>query len=237
MNKIINIPADIILPSKDSVYDLIEIYDKNKVLEEIKNILSQSLIRFGNLARPAGIILEIPINEFKDIFEGEGNNISENPVMRIYPLADKIALFAVTLGIEIDKKIKNLFEVNLYPEGYMLDSVASCGIENAADYIQDFYTEDLISKGTFDSSKGALRYSPGYCGWDLTGQKKLFEKLEPENIGITLNKSFLMNPLKSISGVLIAGDKSIHSYINYYDFCIECKDYACKGRVKKIFQQ
>ena len=57
---------------------------------------------------------------------------------------------------------------------------------------------------------GVLRYSPGYCGWHVSGQINLFNTLTPEKIGITLGESCLMNPLKSVSGVLVAGPPNIH---------------------------
>jgi hypothetical protein len=234
MEEIINIPVNITIPSRDRVYELIEIYDKNKVLEEIKNILSGSLIEYEKFTVPCGLIKEISILEFETIFKGEGNNKSENPISKIYQKAENIALFAVTLGINIDKRIKDLFTENLYPEGYMLDAVASCGTEQAAEYVETHYTTGLINKGISDDTKLAVRYSPGYCGWDITGQKKLFEVLKPEQIGISLNDRCLMTPMKSISGVIISGEKSIHYFVNDYDFCVECKDQSCKKRLSEL---
>ncbi|MFC2086489.1 hypothetical protein ACFLQ9_02090, partial [Bacteroidota bacterium] len=52
----------------------------------------------------------------------------------------------------------------------------------------------------------------------------------PESIGISLNNQFLMIPLKSISGVLIAGKKEIHNFDNDFSFCAQCKTFSCMGR-------
>jgi hypothetical protein len=79
-----------------------------------------------------------------------------------------------------------------------------------------------------------LPYSPGYCGWHISGQRALFRHLEPERIGITLNTSFLMQPLKSVSGVLVVGDPRIHEFDNDFDFCAECATLDCRARIGSV---
>jgi hypothetical protein len=76
-----------------------------------------------------------------------------------------------------------------------------------------------------------LPYSPGYCGWHVTGQRRLFDRLEPQRIGVTLNSSCLMQPLKSVSGVLVIGPSSIHEFDNDFDFCALCSTYQCRARI------
>ena len=50
-----------------------------------------------------------------------------------------------------------------------------------------------------------LPYSPGYCGWNICEQQKLFSFFPPEPCGIVLSDSFLMSPVKSISGFIGLG--------------------------------
>ena len=49
------------------------------------------------------------------------------------------------------------------------------------------------------------RYSPGYCGWDVSEQQKLFFLLPENCCGIRLTDSSLMLPIKSVSGVIGVG--------------------------------
>jgi hypothetical protein len=81
-----------------------------------------------------------------------------------------------------------------------------------------------------------MRFSPGYCGWHVSGQKKLFAALEPEEIGITLTPSCLMKPLKSISGVIIAGDVDIFQFEDAFAFCGECSTHVCRERLAALVQ-
>ena len=48
----------------------------------------------------------------------------------------------------------------------------------------------------------ANRYSPGYCGWALSEQKRFFALFPENHCGIKLSDSCLMDPIKSVSGVI-----------------------------------
>jgi hypothetical protein len=79
-----------------------------------------------------------------------------------------------------------------------------------------------------------LPYSPGYCGWHVSGQAKLFEVLRPQRIGISLNASHLMVPLKSVSGVLVAAEPEVHDFDIDFEFCSDCADQECRGRIQAV---
>ena len=85
--------------------------------------------------------------------------------------------------------------------GYVYDVIGSEIVEAAADKMQGELEKTMLASG-----KGITnRYSPGYCGWDVVEQQKLF-RLMPDNFcGITLSESSLMYPFKSVSGFIGAG--------------------------------
>ncbi|MEE8334803.1 MAG: vitamin B12 dependent-methionine synthase activation domain-containing protein, partial [Candidatus Neomarinimicrobiota bacterium] len=149
----------------------------------------------------------------------------------IFPLADRMALFAITMGHEICTVIESLFKNNDYVLGYMLDTVASLGADNAAGIMENQYGN--MNSGNSEKSL-VLGYSPGYCGWHLSGQKKLFGRLKPETIGISLNTSYLMQPLKSVTGILVQGNSNIHKFIPDFPFCRVCRTHSCNGRLKYL---
>ena len=94
--------------------------------------------------------------------------------------------------------------------------------------------DELKNTGRWNDEMAVLGYSPGYCGWHITAQKKFFNFLKPGEIGITLNDSCLMTPLKSITGVLVAGPKDIHIFKNDYEYCDTCKNKSCLERMKRL---
>jgi hypothetical protein len=58
--------------------------------------------------------------------------------------------------------------------------------------------------------------------------------LRPEEIGITLRESCLMEPLKSISGVLVAARPEDHRFDNTYQFCRTCSTQTCRSRIAAV---
>lgn len=93
------------------------------------------------------------------------------------------------------------------------------------DIIQRNLTEQMLKNGL----KTTNRYSPGNCDWPVDDQNKLF-KFFPENFcGVSLSDSALMNPIKSVSGVIgIGKNTSFHKNV-----CSICKNINCIYRDKK----
>ena len=91
-----------------------------------------------------------------------------------------------------------------------------------------------LPQGGASAVDRVLSYSPGYCGWHISGQKKLFAFLHPEEIGIRLLDSFLMHPLKSVSGVFVCGPEDIHRFENGFAFCGECRHQTCRERIDSL---
>lgn len=199
----------------------------------IIELARKSLEIYDELADPIAIVKEITMDRFENIYSGNGKNETETPLEEIYKVADKLALFAVSIGDHICCEISRLFEQNNFALAAMLDSAASEGVENAAVYIEKTYAYSFYNIEN-PSSEVVTRFSPGYCGWHISGQKKLFDILNPETIGIYLKKSFLMEPIKSISGVLVAGKKKIFDFNDDYIFCADCADHSCRSRVFSI---
>jgi len=202
-----------------------------------KRIAEDAISIYRENARPVGIILEITKQEFQKIFEGEGRNEDDSPVKLIYEGSDDLALFAVTIGERICSEIARLFQANDFAVGSMLDTAASEGTELAAQVVENRHKEYLIESDKSNSRNAVLRFSPGYCGWHISAQKKLFSALHPLDIGITLNDSYLMQPLKSISGVIISGKKEIFYFDDTFSFCRDCDEHTCRERIQTIIDQ
>ncbi len=45
-----------------------------------------------------------------------------------------------------------------------------------------------------------------------------------------------MQPLKSVSGVLAAGEAPIHDFDNDFDFCDTCTTYQCRQRIAALIR-
>jgi len=87
--------------------------------------------------------------------------------------------------------------------GYVYDTIGSEIVEAAADLMQEALEDEMINAG----KKITNRFSPGYCGWEVAEQKKLFQLMHDNYCGIRLNSSSLMDPVKSVSGIIGIGEK------------------------------
>lgn len=194
-----------------------------------EELLRRALDLFRGLAAPAAVVKPVTAEEFATVFAGRGGNEPRAPLAGIYPRAGRLHLFAFTLGGPLGAEIGRLFAGD-FALGAVLDAVASQAAENAA-RVAERWSESLPVPGAGDGGPWrCFLYSPGYCGWHVSGQEALFAALRPETIGIRLNASFLMTPLKSVSGVLVAGPAALHRLEASYPFCARCTSPACQER-------
>jgi hypothetical protein len=115
--------------------------------------------------------------------------------------SESVALFLCTAGEEIGLMCRKAMVEKDLLRGYIFDVIGSEIVEAAADIMQD----ELEGAAENSGIKITNRYSPGYCGWDVAEQYKLFQ-LVPDNFcGIRLTESALMNPVKSVSGIIGLG--------------------------------
>jgi len=135
---------------------------------------------------------------------------------------ESIALFACTAGNEIIDRSRELMKEGELLKGYVYDVFGSLVVEEAMDRVQN----TLASKMQEEGLKITNRYSPGYCGWDVSEQKKLFSLLPKNFCGIELTDSCLMNPIKSVSGIIgIGGSVKFNEYT-----CNLCDEEDCLYR-------
>jgi len=196
--------------------------------EPVAETLREALDRFRELAAPVAIVSDVAATEFVAVYRGEGRNAHPSPLADIFPKAGRLLMFAVTIGGRVGDAISQLFAAGRFDLGYLLDAVASSGTDGLAQRLQENCAGHAPAGTVF------LRYSPGYCGWDITGQRRLFAALRPEEIGITLRESCLMEPLKSVSGVMVAARAEDHRFDNSYPFCTECATRNCRDRIAAV---
>lgn len=109
-----------------------------------------------------------------------------------------IAVFVCTAGHGISELAKEMTASGDVVMAYMYDVIGSLCAEKAADRMEVLLLKESENEGFGISN----RCSPGYCGWDVGEQGKLFSLLPQGFCGVTLSASSLMNPIKSVSGII-----------------------------------
>ncbi len=223
-----------VLPAPEAVLRSQGVKNDNEVTARVYTLVEKAIDIFYQLCEPVGVRAEITVNEFDDVFAGEGENAADTPLAGIYPRAQALALFALTMGTPVSARIEELFKSNDFALASLLDAVASLAADQAVEVWEASFLHALVEEGRTIPDTRVLAYSPGYCGWHISGQKQLFQYLRPERIGITLNKSCLMSPLKSVTGVLVAGPQEIHVFKPDYPFCRPCQTHSCAPRMNAL---
>ena len=122
----------------------------------------------------------------------------------------QFAIFAATAGRHFEDIINNAKKEGDILKIYLMDVVGTCIAEKAGERMEEFLEKEI---GGYIHTN---RFSPGYCGWHLTEQRKLFKLLGGNPCGISLSEVCLMTPIKSISGIIGIGEN------------VSRKQYACQ---------
>ncbi|MBP8959776.1 MAG: methionine synthase [Bacteroidales bacterium] len=189
------------------------------LLKSIDKVLSEAS-ELSDVKAELAICSNIKINKESGVMTIEGIDFHPGKII-ISQLwkSESVAVFACTAGSRLSDRSKKLIEEKNLLEGYVFDVVGSEIVEAGADLMQEKLKIMMAAEGMLITN----RYSPGYCGWDVSEQDKLFSLIPDNYCGITLTNSALMIPLKSVSGIIGIGKKV---RFNFYT-CNLCDDRNC----------
>lgn len=125
---------------------------------------------------------------------------------------DTVGFHLVTVGAEVSKLERNLFESGDFQEYLFVHGMGVETAEALAEYwhrqirqemgIDDQEPEDL--RLMFSAKYHGARYSFGYPACpNLEDQGKLFELLDPTPIGVSLSEEFMLVPEQSTSAIIV----------------------------------
>jgi hypothetical protein len=231
MNDVLTFAAEDLVPDSQSILSAQGVIPGGTLREDIVAGAESARKLFLELAEPKAIMREISAKDFDLVYRGNGRNAQPALLDYILPRTGHLALVAATVGRTVSQRIAEMFGTGDFMLGAMLDAAASGGADRASQMLERLFQDRLVAAGQIGAMDEAYCYSPGYCGWHISAQRQLFDYLHPEVIGLTLRDSFLMDPLKSISGVLIAGPAEIHRFDNTFPFCAQCRTRSCRARM------
>ncbi len=168
----------------------------------------------------------------RDIVSVEGDlttiegpiTLKSKVVARLLERRQKVAVFTLTIGNYIEEMVTYLAENKRVLQATVLDAIGSGATEKLATYVEDRIRRLANSEGLVIS----WRFSPGYCDWAVSQQKKIFQAMNGDTAGIRLTKSLLMIPRKSVSGIIGIGPAD--NNIGEYNPCKTCRKKDCPGR-------
>lgn len=189
------------------------------------DLTTQMIAECREIMAPKGgfvLLNALPGSKPEEIAVPGMNFLTGKTIKKMLKGAKHYAFFMATAGPGPERLAKTLIKEGQYLEGYIVDLIASTLAEAAAQYVHDHLKEILAREG----NKITNRYSPGYCGWQVEEQQKLFSLFPEGSCGIILSESSLMFPIKSVSGLVGAGPE-----VNFRDYTCElCSMKDCAFR-------
>lgn len=111
------------------------------------------------------------------------------------------AILIASVGAEMDEWLHKKQSCGDVVEAFISDALGSVVAEAIIEWGRDYIEHSLTTKGL----KVSNTYSPGYCGWNVIEQHQLFDLLPSGFCGVSLCRSGLMLPIKSISAISSVG--------------------------------
>lgn len=126
---------------------------------------------------------------------------------------DYVGFFAVTAGTGVKKAAEQLKNEGRFVESHALLALALETAEGLAELVHRHMRDawgfpdpvNMTMQERFAAKYQGQRYSFGYPACpNLEDQKKLFNLIKPEEIGITLTEGFMMEPEASVTAIVFA---------------------------------
>lgn len=149
---------------------------------------------------PKAIFQDYEIEKIEgDSVHFKSGNIFNGPNISKILKGSKIAIiFICTLGIATDQIIAATSVNGDTLATIIMDSITTELLGVLGEHISKIIKKEGLQEKGWAST---CQYSPGQYKWTIEEQKEIFQMVNGEKIGVLLNKSYLMVPLKSISGV------------------------------------
>ena len=117
--------------------------------------------------------------------------------------AERLVVGLVTAGPEIEERASALLREGESTRALLLDAAGSAAAEEAADLLGAIVAGQEHGQS---AARVGCRVSPGYGPWPLQSQRLLFKTLPHLEVGVSLTRSLLMVPRKSISFAMWMGE-------------------------------
>jgi hypothetical protein len=183
---------------------------------------------FEELVNPS---LHIQNTEINSVGKGtvhleQGPELKSSKLSKTLQNCKEIVCYIATIGGDVEDEIKRLMDEKHLAEAYILDAMASVAADNMVATFHQRMKGEYKSQG----KQVTLCFSPGYCDWPITDQKKLFSMFDSNELDIELTDSCFMQPRKSISGVFGITPPDSNPKEQSYNPCLECKRHNCSAR-------
>ncbi|MEO7994341.1 MAG: hypothetical protein ABI743_08075 [bacterium] len=136
--------------------------------------------------------------------------------------AEELVMIACTIGGWFDEEVDRILARGEPTRGFIFNALGSAAVETVGELMtQNVYRQERLRR-----NKCGLRYSAGYADFTLQQQRRIFELIEPEELGIHLSEYFIISPVKSITAFIPVGPNVVEDKYPC-EICDKCNVYEC----------
>ncbi|NHM27263.1 Vitamin B12 dependent methionine synthase activation subunit [Desulfofundulus sp. TPOSR] len=183
-----------------------------------RSLVNEILQEAHQLARAEAICKAVPVVKTtgRQIFLEGGQALTSSLLVRLAGTARSLLLVVCTLGHMIDRRVEEYSRKGLAAHAYFLDIAGTCIIEAAGRQLVERIKTHLEACGL----KTTIPLGPGHSYWkNLQDQRIIYDLVNPSTIGVTILKSGIMLPKKSLSMVMGIGREFPPSAENHCYYC------------------
>ncbi|MBN1188788.1 MAG: hypothetical protein JXA46_03470 [Dehalococcoidales bacterium] len=212
--------------SSRQIFNRIGYEDGNEPSSRIQSLVHDYIDNYQDFLTPtyAYTIRDIISTSSNQVITDDFIVLKSLKLTRLLERCKKVAIFALTIGDNLEDMVAYLASQGLVLKASVLDAIGSGAAEKLAGMVEDKIKVMAAMEGMVTSR----RFSPGYCDWQVDQQRMVFQLLKDLPHGVTLTDSCLMIPQKSISGIIGLGPP--HNDVEKYNPCISCSKKECPGR-------
>jgi len=205
--------------------------ERPRVREDFEQVLNEDVKVFEPIACYDSYRID---NCLHDRFELQGGiRIGGGPVIEVLRGAQEIVVAVCTIGTAVDEKVRDYQADKDHFKAVMLDEVASWAVDQIRKGLYVELEAELKNRGW----RASTMLSPGESAWTVDDQRVIFDILDTSKIGVSLNDSCLMIPLKSLSMIMGIGTQPMGvEGLTNCDFCSmqqKCRYYEARVKVQE----
>lgn len=170
--------------------------------ETIRSAAERMLEETRPILHPRGVYRVCEVERMTDTrIDLAGWPSFHGPIAGFLKPSRRVAVCVVTVGNATQELAEQRLKKGDIFAGYALHAIGAA----AADAASDAISLHLRDHEAADDEDVTPPFSPGYCGMALEEQKTLFAIVDGGAIGVRLLPTMIMEPVKSVSGLIGIG--------------------------------
>ena len=199
------IPQDVIEKTKESVIKKLKVSPSDRKNSFTIERISDALVNVISMAKPFYAFKILKVEELLPGGIVTSAGVVKSRMFSLLARKSKGEKYLVFLISSIGLSQEDLYKPDdpIFHQ-LIMDTAAGELVDYLTDYADELSWIKIAEENSLDYT---LRFSPGYCDWELKGQQVIFKAFEGDSIEVKLTDSFVMLPDKSVSAVALIADE------------------------------